>query len=104
MLSQRRRYYSAAADLGHTGASYCLGVMHYTMGNYQDAFSCYQTAAEGGNMLAWRNLASMYALGEGVQKSIQMAKHILTTFGDKIKQQQQEEGKVDKGTHSDAGI
>lgn len=38
-------------------------------------------------MLAWRNLASMYALGEGVARSEQMAKSILATFGDQIEKQ-----------------
>lgn len=81
------RCYSAAADLGHADASYCLGVMHYNMGSKEEAFRCYQTAAEGGTMLAWRNLASMYALGEGVARSEQMAKSILATFGDQIEKQ-----------------
>lgn len=86
-----RCYTSAADDGGHADASYCLGVMHYAMGDLQEAFRRYQTAAEGGNMLAWRNLASMYALGEGVPRSEQMAKSILQTFGEKIERQEREE-------------
>ncbi|CAM9552627.1 unnamed protein product [Laminaria digitata] len=82
------RCYSRAADLGHGDASYCLGVMHYTMGSKEEAFRCYQTAAEGGTMIAWRNLASMYALGEGVARSEQMAKSILETLGDQIEKQE----------------
>lgn len=86
------RYYASAADDGeHADASYCLGVMHYAMGDLQEAFRRYQTAAEGGNMLAWRNLASMYALGEGVPRSEQMAKSILQTFGERIERQEREE-------------
>lgn len=84
----RARYYSAAAGLGHADASYCLGVMHYAMGDKQEAFRCYQTAAEGGNMLAWRSLASMYALGEGVTRSEQMAHNIIATFGEQIERQE----------------
>ena len=106
VLSQLRRCYSAAAELGHADASYCLGVMHYTMGNFQDAFACYQTATDRGNILAWRSLASMYALGEGVPRSEQMAKTILATFGDKIKQQEREnrgkDGDGDEGPQGDA--
>lgn len=87
------RCYTSAADGpgGHPDASYCLGVMHYAMGDLPEAFRRYQTAAEGGNMLAWRNLASMYALGEGVARSEQMAKSILQTFGERIEQQEKEE-------------
>eukprot|EP00903_Cladosiphon_okamuranus_P008898 g8517.t1 len=86
-----RCYASAADDGGHADASYCLGVMHYAMGDLQEAFRRYQTAAEGGNMLAWRNLASMYALGEGVPRSEQMAKSILQTFGERIQRQERED-------------
>lgn len=64
--------------------------MHYTMGSFEEAFRCYQTAAEGGNMFAWRSLASMYALGEGVPQSEQMAKNILATFGDKLERPEEE--------------
>lgn len=94
------RYYAAAADgSGHADASYCLGVMHYAMGDLQEAFRRYQNAAEGGNMLAWRNLASMYALGEGVARSELMAKNILARFGEEIEQQGEEE----KGGEEDGG-
>lgn len=87
------RCYASAADSpdGHADASYCLGVMHYAMGDLHEAFRRYQTAAEGGNMLAWRNLASMYALGEGVARSERMAESILRTFGEKIERQETEE-------------
>lgn len=71
--------------------------MHYAMGNLETAFRCYQTAAEGGNMLSWRNIASMYALGEGVPRSEQMAKHIMTTLGNKI-DMQDKEGEGEKET------
>lgn len=62
------------------------------MGNMEEAFRRYQTAAEGGNVLAWRNLASMHALGQGVPRSEQMAKNILSTFGDEIRRQEKEQG------------
>lgn len=71
--------------------------MHYAMGDLESAFRCYQTAAEGGNMLAWRNIASMYALGEGVVQSEKMAKHILATLGDKINMQEQEKEEDGEG-------
>lgn len=90
-FARRGRCYSSAADDGHADASYCLGVMQYAMGNFEEAFRRYQTAAEGGNVLAWRNLASMYALGEGVPRSEQMAKKILSTFGEEIRRQEVEQ-------------
>lgn len=70
--------------------------MYYAMGDLGEAFRCYQTSAEGGNMLGWRNLASMYALGEGVARSEQMAKSILTTFGDQIERQEKDSSKGDR--------
>lgn len=75
--------------------------MYYTTGDLEAAFRCYQTAAEGGNMLAWRNLASMYALGEGVPRSEQMAKHIMTTLRDKIDEQEASESEKDAKNGSD---
>ncbi|CAN0576357.1 unnamed protein product, partial [Ectocarpus sp. 12 AP-2014] len=42
------RCYSSAADDGHADASYCLGVMQYAMGDAEEAFRRYQTAAEAG--------------------------------------------------------
>lgn len=103
-LSGVCRCYATAADgHGHADASYCLGVMHYAMGDLQEAFRRYQNAAEGGNMLAWRNLASMYALGEGVARSEQMAKHILARFGDQIEQQGEEEKGGRVGRKEDKG-
>lgn len=91
-----RCYTAAADDSGHADASYCLGVMHYAMGDLREAFRRYQNAAEGGNMLAWRNLASMYALGEGVARSEQMAKNILARFGEKFEQQGEENGGIEE--------
>ncbi|CBJ48465.1 conserved unknown protein [Ectocarpus siliculosus] len=90
------RCYSSAADDGHADASYCLGVMQYAMGDAEEAFRRYQTAAEAGNVLAWRNLAAMYALGEGVARSEQMAKNILATFGDEIERREKEEKRAAK--------
>lgn len=65
--------------------------MQYAMGDPEEAFRRYQIAAESGNVLAWRNLAAMYALGEGVARSEQMAKNILATFGDEIVRREKEE-------------
>lgn len=85
-------------------ASYCLGVMYYTTGDFKAAFRAYQTAAEGGNMLAWRNLASMYALGEGVTRSDQMARHIFRTLGDRIREQEAaEKGPAGEGDTGHTG-
>jgi TPR repeat protein len=44
------------------------------------AFLTYQRAAEGGSEQAWRNLAAMYALGQGTEKNETIAAHILKTI------------------------
>jgi uncharacterized protein len=48
------------------------------------AFECYNKAAEGGSMDAWRNLAAMYFTGDGVPKSEETARQIMKViFGEK---------------------
>ena len=49
------------------------------------AFQYYNLAAESGNKAAWKNIASMYLLGEGVPKSVDTAQHIMKViFGENL--------------------
>ena len=59
-----------------------LGALHYggLAGLPQDkrkAFELYNTAAELGSLDAWRNLASMYYIGDGVPKNEEVARQIM---------------------------
>ncbi len=68
------------------------GVIHYngvlaTESNFASlpvdkrrAFELYNIAAESGSKEAWRNLASMYYLGDGVPKSEETAKQIMSVI------------------------
>lgn len=44
------------------------------------AFELYQQAGELGSIEGWRNVVACYAMGEGVKKDIDMAKHIAKTM------------------------
>eukprot|EP01034_Spumella_vulgaris_P030090 gene30090-37250_t len=82
-------FYQRASDNGHNASTVCLGVIHYngilpTASNPKSlpadkrkAFELYNIAAESGSKEAWRNLASMYYLGDGVPKSEETAKQIM---------------------------
>ena len=56
------------------------GIPHFCPRDYAKAFQYYNIAAENGSQQAWKNLASMYMLGEGVPKSIETAEHIMQVF------------------------
>ena len=63
-----------AAAAQHADAAVTLGALYYggLAGLAQDkrrAFELYNLAAEQGSQDAWRNLAVMYYLGDGVPKS-----------------------------------
>jgi hypothetical protein len=45
--------------------------------NHRAAFELYQRAGELGSLAAWRNVAAMYAAGEGVPQCQQTARSIL---------------------------
>ncbi len=69
-----------------------IGVIHYNgvlatesnpsslPANKRRAFELYNIAAESGSKEAWRNLASMYYLGDGVPKSEETAKQIMNVI------------------------
>ena len=44
------------------------------------AFELYQQAGELGSIEGWRNVVACYAMGEGVKKDVDMAKHIAKTM------------------------
>ena len=73
-----------AADADHSDAAVSAGAMlHSGDGVPRDqrkAFELYQHAGELGNLEGWRNVAACYATGEGVAKSLAMAKHISKTM------------------------
>lgn len=81
--------YEAASKAGSAVASLFMGVLAYkgdsSVGVGRDAskaFEWYNIAAEQGSLEAWRNLASMYYLGDGVPKSEDTAKEIMrVVFG-----------------------
>ena len=81
-------YLRRAVAACHTDATVTLGALFYA-GNHvpQDkrkAFELYNTAAEQGSKEAWRNLASMYFLGDGIPKSEEIAREIMKTIFGKI--------------------
>ena len=57
---------------------YCMcSVMRVCVQDHRKAFEMYQQAGELGSMQAWRNVAAMYATGEGVPKCEQTARSIM---------------------------
>jgi uncharacterized protein len=59
------------------GSLHYHGIPHYCKQDFTKAFQYYNLAAESGNKAAWKNVAAMYANGEGVPKSKETAMHIL---------------------------
>ena len=82
-------YYQRASDLGSLEATLCLAAIYYHgyEGMPRDphqAFILYNIAAEKGSEDAWRNLAAMYYLGDGVEQSEHTAREIMkVVFGAK---------------------
>ena len=82
-----------AAATNHPDALVTLGALHYSglpaanlASDKRKAFELYNTAAELGSQQAWRNLAAMYALGDGVPKSEEVARQIMSVvFGQKAR-------------------
>lgn len=75
-------YYSAAAEMGHTGALCNLG-MTYQLGlgcerDARAACRCYAEAAEDGSDAAAYNLGLCYLRGEGVPHDYRLARNYLT--------------------------
>ena len=50
------------------------------------AFETYNKAAELGSKEAWRNLAAMYFIGDGVPKSEETARHIMKVIFEEVKE------------------
>ncbi|KAG5178537.1 hypothetical protein JKP88DRAFT_261323 [Tribonema minus] len=88
------RWFEFAAQQQHAEAAYCAAVMRYHgWGCDKDlraAFELYQTAAEAGHVLAWREVASMHMLGEGVPRCEATARHIMQVMGKAIHKAEQE--------------
>jgi hypothetical protein len=58
-LSEAKKWYSLAADLGHSSAMHNLGVMAYQIGNRAEAKKWYLRGAEAGDTDAMINLGVM---------------------------------------------
>jgi TPR repeat protein len=74
-----------AAELDHGEAAVSAGAMLHTgkpgvPRDRKKAFALYQHAGELGVLAGWRNVVACYALGQGVPKSVQMARYIANTM------------------------
>ena len=72
--AQANVWFKRAAENGHTGAQYCMGV-NYINGNgvlqdYSEAFVWFKKAADGGFINAYNNLGYCYGNGIGVEKDL----------------------------------
>jgi TPR repeat protein len=78
-LQQAIRWYTKAAEVGHTTAQLNLGVMYANgqgvLRDYQQAVHWYTKAAGEGHAGAQLNLGVMYANGQGVPQDYQQAVH-----------------------------
>ncbi len=70
-------YFTKAAEKGHVGAIYNVGVMltrdKFGVRNYKSAFNMYEIAAEQGHAEAQFDLALLYNYGMGVEKDYELA-------------------------------
>jgi TPR repeat protein len=69
----------AGREGGHPQALTMLGSLAYREGRFKEAVGWYQEGGEAGSEEAWRNLAAMYMLGEGVEKDEATARYIVRT-------------------------
>lgn len=68
------QYLGRAASAGHADAEYLLGYILDKAGENETAMGHYQTAFENGNADAAFELGTMYVSGDGVEKSLEMAR------------------------------
>jgi TPR repeat protein len=80
----------------HADALASLAAMFYhgdgVTQNHHLAFMLYQRAAVDNHFISWRNIASMYALGHGVEKDEQTAKYLLDTLREQMREALEEQG------------
>ena len=76
-----RGYFERAGrEGGHAGAMTTMGALCYREGRWEEAARWYEGGGEAGSEEAWRNLAGMYMVGEGVEKDEAMARYIVKTM------------------------
>ena len=68
------QYLGRAASAGHADAQYLLGYILDKAGENETAMGHYRTAFENGNADAAFELGTMYVSGDGVEKSLEMAR------------------------------
>ena len=68
------QYLRRAASAGHADAQYLLGYILDKAGENEAAIGHYQTAFDNGNTDAAFELGTMYVSGDGVEKSLEMAR------------------------------
>jgi TPR repeat protein len=82
-ILKAKELYEQASNNGHVEATLCLGTIYYNgledivEVDRRKAFELYNIAAEGGSQDAWKNLAGMYYIGDGVPKSEETARNIM---------------------------
>ena len=81
-LQRALRYYRMAGAAGSEEALLSAGAMHYDREEFEEAFKCYEQAAETlGSVEAWRRMAHLYLHGQGVTQSKETAMRILELIG-----------------------
>jgi TPR repeat protein len=68
------QYLRRAASAGHADAQYLLGYILDKAGENEAAMGYYQTAFDNGNADAAIELGTMYLLGDGVEKNLEVAR------------------------------
>ena len=68
------QYLQRAASAGHADAQYLLGYILDRAGENETAMGYYQTAFDNGNADAAFELGTMYVSGDGVERSLEMAR------------------------------
>ena len=63
------QWYLKAAEQGHLESLYCLGNMLKEVCEFEDAFGCFQQAAEHGHAAAQYELGVAYSLGLGIEQN-----------------------------------
>ncbi|GMR20209.1 MAG: hypothetical protein BMS9Abin36_0804 [Gammaproteobacteria bacterium] len=72
-LEQAKRWLVPAAKSGNVDAIYLLGTVYYMLGDYNQAVSIFNHAAELGYSAAYYQLGKIYFTAEVVEKDIELA-------------------------------
>lgn len=72
--------FSISAENGNRNAQYEMGLQAYYKDEYEEAVLWYEKAAKQGLKDAQKNLSTMYELGYGVEKDLEIAKFWMEEF------------------------